>query len=484
MRDWLMHLLGSVVRALARSAALAITLAGCADAPPASAPLDDELPAAQDNGALGQNPFGQAEHVVPIEACADDLRASDGSLVIRVLPRGPTLPDGALAFTAGVCVYLPPGYAESGLRYPVLYLLHGGGGDQADWVTFGGIRSIMDGLVAADPANAAIVVMPDGAGGEWYDRLDAAVQNERYVLDHVIAYVDRHFRTIAERDGRAIDGLSNGGYGAMHLAAKGPDRFVAAGGMSSNLAALHPQGPAGAGDSPVWLHGRLPADLVGNLAGLDLTLDVGTICLTDRAIDDCLTWTFEQVFVPANSEFVSRLAGDRGPDDGAVEYRETEGGHSWRWWPLWLRERHLPFLLARLADPRRGRGESAPAAPRAGFRYRSIAPEFSVWGYDVRVERAVLEFLDLSDVRADGLAVRGSGRAIVRTAALYRPGRAYVVSGTGGDAERLVADEDGRLELVVDLGPSHTFEQFSPEADAREAAGAYWTTREVAIAER
>jgi enterochelin esterase-like enzyme len=459
-----------------------MALSGCADAP-ATPAIDDELPAALDNGTQGRNPFNNPAHVAPVEACADTLQASDRSLVIRVLPRGPIAPDGTLAFTSGVCVYLPPGYLESGLRYPVLYLLHGGGGDAADWVTYGGIRAIMDGLIAADPANAAIVVMPDGTDAQWYDSLDGRIQNEQYVLAFLVPYVDRHFSTIAERAGRLIDGLSNGGYGSMHFAAKAPDRFVAAGGMSSNLDALSFEGLGDAASSPAYRHGSLPVDLAGNLDGIDLVLDIGTICLTDRARDNCLTWAFEQVFLPANREFVGRLEELRGGGDGALDYRETEGGHSWNWWPLWLRERHLPFLLARASDPRPASQSPVPPAARPGFRYRSIASGFSVWGYDVRVDRAVREFLDLRDVGAEGLTVQGSGLVTIRTAPVYVAGRTYRISGAGGPEERVVSDAGGRIELTVDLGPSHTYEQYSPEAAALEAAGGYFTVRQIGVRE-
>ena len=329
--------------------------------------VDDELPAAQDNGTRGRNPFNNPAHVAPVEACNDALSATDESLIVRVLPRGPVAPDGALAFTSGVCVYLPPGYVRSNLRYPVLYLLHGGGGDEADWVTFGGIRTIMDGIIATSPTNAAIVVMPDGNDAQWYDSLDGSIKNEQYLLDFVIPYIDRHFRTIAERAGRAIDGLSNGGYGSMLFAAKAPDRFAAAGGMSSNLAGVSFTGLGTAATAPAYRHGNLPVDLAGNLDGIDLVLDIGTLCITDQAIDNCLTWQFEQIFVPANRQFRDQLTSIRSPDDGVFDYRETEGGHSWRWWPLWLRERHLPFFLARLSDPRPASIAGNPPVPPAGF---------------------------------------------------------------------------------------------------------------------
>lgn len=458
------------------------TFTGCGegdlDAP--TVVIDDELSADQDNGAQGRNPFNNPADVAPIDACADALVESDQSLVLRVLPKGPTNADGSLAFTSGVCVYLPPNYANSRLRYPVLYLLHGGGGDAADWVTSGGIRAIMDGLIQADPVNAAIVVMPDGTDAQWHDSFDGRLRNQEYLFDYLIPYIDRHFRTIARRHGRVIDGLSNGGYGAMHFSAKRPDRFIAAGAMSSNLEALTFPGLGDPATSPAYRPGNLPVDLAANLDQVDLTMDIGTECITDRERDNCLTFLFEQVFVPANRAFTMRVDEVRDADDALLEYRETEGGHSWNWWPLWLRERHLPFLLARTTDPQRS-NFGIPEQPPVTFRYRSIANDFSVWGYDVHVERAVREFLDLTDVRFDGLTVQGSGQVTIATAPRYLNGRRYVVSGATDGEQIVVADDLDRLVFSVDLGPSHTFEQFTPEANALEAAGDYWVVRTVSI---
>ncbi len=87
-----------------------------------------------------------------------------------------------------------------------------------------------------------------------------------------------------------------------------------------------------------------------------------------------------------------------------------------------------------------------------------------MFGYDVAVQRDVLEFLDLVDVTADGLTVVGSGRVRMATAPRYDPGRAYEL--TGATAAFAVADEAGRLHLAVDLGPSHTAEQYSAAARA------------------
>src|SRR5438128_2519755 len=83
----------------------------------------------------------------------------------------------------------------------------GGHGDAADWMTQGHVPEILDAAIAADAAAAAIVVSPDGTDGQWYDNIDGSLRNQTYALDYLIPYVDRHFRTIAGRAGRAIDGL-------------------------------------------------------------------------------------------------------------------------------------------------------------------------------------------------------------------------------------------------------------------------------------
>ena len=449
--------------------------------PTARAGNDDEVSPAEDNppgcttataedqdqcGAQGRAHFNAATHVPPIDACAGQASPA-GSVVTRILPQGPRRPDGTAAFVPGACVYLPPGYETSGLRYPVVYLLHGGGGDQGDWVSQGDLQHTLD--TAAVPV---VAVTPDGRSGQWFDYNDGSFQLETYVLRYLVPYVDRHFRTIADRRGRAIAGLSNGGYGALHLAAKAPDMFVAAGSMSGNVGARSMSGlgtPIGnsgqqAQEAGAYYYGNVPISLVPNLDAVDLTIDWGASCTSDLAVDLCTGWGFEQAFRLDNQAFRSELAakGYR----GTYEYRETEGGHAWRWWTVWLRDRQLPFMLARLAP---AAPAYTPSPAPVTFRYRSIAPAFSVWGYDVRVDRKVREFLDLEDVTAAGLRIRGTGRATVTTAARYTPGAPYRASGIG----TVVADAAGRLTFTVDLGPSHTVEQYSPKARVLEAAGRY-----------
>ena len=429
-------------------------------------------------GAQGRDHFANAGHQPPVEACADRTTAAGGRIT-RILADGPRRADGTPAFRTGACVYLPPGYDAGDLRYPTMYLLHGGGGDQADWVTFGSVEEILDRAYGADPDHAMVAVMPDGRSGQWYDYEDGSYLFETYVLEHLVPYVDDHFRTIADRRGRVIAGLSNGGYGSLHLAAKRPDLFVAAGAMSSNLGA---RGFSGLGDTgAVHYQGSVPYQLATNYDEVDLVVDLGTSCRSDVTVDLCATLAVDLAFLPDHIAFANQM--EAVDHRGTFDYRETEGSHAWRWWTKWLEERDLPFFHERLLAPRPARDAVAPSEPPEAFRYRSIATTFEVWDHTIEVERSAREFLDLRHVAADRIEVQGSGQVTLTTAARYRPGRVFAVEGATDEPQEVVAARDGRLTITFDLGPSHTHDQFTPEADLAEAAGGYWTTRDATIAD-
>lgn len=437
-------------------------------------------------GAQGRDHFASSAHRPPVKACETSRSEQTGSVVTRVLPDGPRRPDGTLAFIPGACVYLPPGYESGALRYPVVYLLHGGGGDQADWVTFGGIRKILDDAYAADPSTAIIAVMPDGRNGQWFDYADDSFLIQTYILRHLIPWIDSHLRTIPDRRGRAITGLSNGGYGAFHMAGRAPDLFAAAGSMSGNLGAydfrgLYTEMAPGVKGAATYFQGSLPSNLIPNLDHVDLTFEWGATCAPgDVLIDGCATWAFEQMFRPENQHFRDQLEAQQYA--GEYEYREVEGAHAWRWWTLWLRTQHLPFFRARLSPPEPDRGPPAASPLPPTFRYRSTFDRFTVWGYDVTAHRKAREFLEMNRVTVSGFDVVGSGRAEITTAGRYVPGRRYLLQGTGRGEEVVRADRRGRLAVSVDLGAPHETEQYyTPEGETGRVKGDYFTTRHVVI---
>jgi enterochelin esterase-like enzyme len=126
-------------------------------------------------------------------------------------------------------VYTPPGYeADSGMRYPVLYLQHGWGEDETAWTNQGHANLIMDNLIAAGAARPFIIVMTYGMTNDTQigglARFDVG-PFETVLLREVVPYVDAHFRTLADRDHRALAGLSMGGFETKLITTRNPDVF-------------------------------------------------------------------------------------------------------------------------------------------------------------------------------------------------------------------------------------------------------------------
>lgn len=167
----------------------------------------------------------------------------------------------ALGVSKSVVVYLPAGYeAQPAKRWPVFYYLHGLGGNETNWVKSGKLDAAADSL-----GLQAIVVMPDGDNAFYVDSdfavdYDACIKDgagllfpdaprmqtcvkqlryESYITQDLIGWVDRTYRTITTREGRAIAGLSMGGFGALVLGMRHPDLFAAAASHSGVDALLY-----------------------------------------------------------------------------------------------------------------------------------------------------------------------------------------------------------------------------------------------------
>jgi enterochelin esterase-like enzyme len=150
-------------------------------------------------------------------------QAFAGSIVTRELD------SKTLGRKWSVNVYLPTGYETSTEKYPVLYLLHGNTHNYASWEKNGHIQATTDALIAAGEIPPTLIVMPDG-GTTWY--VDRKEPMESAILNDLIPTIEKDYRVKAERSGRAIAGLSMGGYGSMRFALKYPEMFSAAGLLS------------------------------------------------------------------------------------------------------------------------------------------------------------------------------------------------------------------------------------------------------------
>ncbi|HUR56757.1 MAG TPA: alpha/beta hydrolase-fold protein [Opitutaceae bacterium] len=158
-------------------------------------------------------------------------------------PKPGTLPEGvthhtffskALNRDVGYCLYLPPGYAtESSRRYPVIYNLHGAGGNELH--SFTDAKVLHEGIVAGRWV-PMIMVLPNGGQATFYkDSYDGKFPAETLIIRELLPHIDATYRTIASRAGRAIEGFSMGGRGSTRLAIKYPELFCSLHNQAGNV---------------------------------------------------------------------------------------------------------------------------------------------------------------------------------------------------------------------------------------------------------
>lgn len=148
-------------------------------------------------------------------------------------------------------IYTPPGYEKSDKKYPVMYLLHGGGGDEEVWLSRGRANYILDNLIASGKANPMIVVITNGnpltPGAPLSRSMDlhktlatgigsmASGVFEKSLVEDVIPYIEKNYRVIADADHRALTGFSMGGYQTQNISNAHPEMFKYIGVMSMGL---------------------------------------------------------------------------------------------------------------------------------------------------------------------------------------------------------------------------------------------------------
>jgi S-formylglutathione hydrolase FrmB len=141
----------------------------------------------------------------------------------------------ALAQTeVGYCIYLPPNYEQQTTqKYPVIYNLHGNGGNENKNASDATI--LHDGIISGRWP-AMIMVFPNGGRSTMYkNSADGKLPIESIVINELIPHIDKEFRTIADRNGRCIEGFSMGGRGATHLSMRFPTMFCSLSNMAGNV---------------------------------------------------------------------------------------------------------------------------------------------------------------------------------------------------------------------------------------------------------
>lgn len=243
------------------------------------------------------------------------------------------IPSAAMGRTNNAAVVLPNSYAKSKAKYPVVYLLHGAFGHFRDW-----LKSTPNKMTVKDLADQynVIIVMPEGETFSFY--LDSPVnkgsQFETYITKEVIEKIDGTYRTINEKKGRVITGLSMGGHGALYLAVRHPDLYAAAGSMSGAIDMGGMLGKHNAEENK-----KLMVPVFGAESGsIELYEKNAVINMIDKIkasnlplIIDC---GLDDFLIEPNRELHRRLVYKQIPH----EYTERPGSHTWEYW-----ENALPY---------------------------------------------------------------------------------------------------------------------------------------------
>ncbi len=238
---------------------------------------------------------------------SDYLPEMDGSAYER------TLYSPALGRSMPYYVYLPPGYEESGKRYPTLYMLHGMGGHREEWIVYG-LIGMIDQQIRFGNVAPFIVVLPQGDKGYWVDNANGGPRWGEYLTRDVVENIDANYRTLQSPASRGIGGLSAGGFAALSQAFTHPDLFGVVGAHSPSLRGDDGEiallGHADEFDArdPIFLAARAPS-----LNGMRIWIDIGQ---------------GDETWLPRARLLRDALAGA----DAKLEWREQPGAHDFDYW--------------------------------------------------------------------------------------------------------------------------------------------------------
>ena len=215
------------------------------------------------------------------------------------------------------CVVIKPDYYQKKKKlYPVIYLLHGHGGNYSNW-----IKRVPEIKKYADDFEV-MIVCPDGDSSSWYidSPVDKSSQFETYIAKEVTAFIDQNYRTIKKPQARAITGLSMGGHGALYIALKNPGIFGACGSMSGGFNLIETR-------HKYDLYKR-----IGDTVNIEAWKNYSIVNIAEKVKNDSLSIIIDcgikDQFYISNKEVHDKLlkAGI------AHDYTERPGGHSWTYW--------------------------------------------------------------------------------------------------------------------------------------------------------
>ena len=300
------------------------------------------------------------------------LRVLSGLLVWLALAAG-ALPAAAGELRAGELastalgapmryqVYLPDAYAlDPQARFPVVYLLHGHGGDEFDWLRHGRLADTADRLIRSGAVAPFIAVMPAGGDSWWID--SAASRAQTALVHELPSHIEARFRAMPAREGRAVMGLSAGGYGAVMAGLQQADRYAAVAAFSP--AVYDPQPPAHSAARQVPAFRREGAFDPATWTQLGVARAWDTYVARGIRLPFFLLSgdTDDLGITPQTSALQARLFALQPTQ---VAYRVVSGGHDWAVWRDGLGEA-LAFLARHFSAPVGPANAQAPTPGGAG----------------------------------------------------------------------------------------------------------------------
>jgi S-formylglutathione hydrolase FrmB len=232
-------------------------------------------------------------------------------------------------------VILPDSYSNNQSQLPVLYLLHGAGGSHVGWNAQTRIAELAD-------EYEMMIVCPDGGVTSWYfdSPIDPTYQYETHVAEECVQFVDEHYRTRADRSGRAIAGLSMGGHGALFLAIRHRDTFSTSIVMSGGV------------DIRPFPNAWEIAKRIGSMSEYPQNWERYSVInqakqLKDGDLNIVIDCGRDDFFIGVNRALHQQLL-----EDGISHlYEEHAGAHNWDYWKASI-ERQIPYVATQFKAAR------------------------------------------------------------------------------------------------------------------------------------
>jgi enterochelin esterase-like enzyme len=230
---------------------------------------------------------------------------------------------------------LPDDYYKSNRKYPVLYLLHGFGGDNDSWLDRCNFNQLVDSLLNKELISEYIYVLPDAGNSYYINNYDSSNMYEDFFIKELLTHIDSSYRTSACSEERALMGLSMGGFGSIIMAVKYPEQFSSVVALSASV-----RDSAMFANLPQSMYDKYFASVFGPVtAGASRITEHWKTCSPYSLMDSTLAEQLKKIYwyidcgmdderLPANEAFHDLFMKYNVPH----EFHMRPGNHNWAYW--------------------------------------------------------------------------------------------------------------------------------------------------------